>query len=289
MRRRISYKKLAIILGISGVLLIGAGLSFSKVMGYNSKKENNVVHSNEEKVEIESKYPNTSKSGQKYVYDAKKIEERIKTYNYSNNGEKMVFLTFDDGPSVTNTPKILDILDKNNVKGTFFVLGSTLENGGQNAKSILKRTFDSGHSIGNHSYSHDMNKLYPGRNLDLNSFKEDFAKNDKLLKSILGDKFSTKVLRCPGGYMSWKGMDKLDGYLKENNMVSIDWNALNKDAEGGRKNADQLAKIAIETSKNKEVVILLMHDTYSKEETVKALPDIIKHFKDNGYEFKTLG
>ena len=43
----------------------------------------------------------------------------------------------------------------------------------------------------------------------------DFEKNDKLLKSILGDNFSTNVIRCPGGYMSWKNMGELDGYLKE--------------------------------------------------------------------------
>ena len=88
--------------------------------------------------------------------------------------------------------------------------------------------------------------------------------------------------------MSWKGMDALDNYLDKNNMASIDWNALNKDAEGAKKNADQLVQEAINTSKWKEMVVLLMHDTYGKEETAKALPQIIKYFKDNGYKFKTL-
>ena len=88
--------------------------------------------------------------------------------------------------------------------------------------------------------------------------------------------------------MSWKGMDPLDKYLDENNIASIDWNALSGDAEGGRKSADQLINYAIETAKNKNMVVILMHDTYGKEETVKSLPTIIKYFKDNGYEFKTL-
>ena len=109
-----------------------------------------------------------------------------------------------------------------------------------------------------------------------------------MLTDILGKYFSTRVLRCPGGYMSWKGMDELDAYLNENNMASIDWNALNADAEGGKKSAQQLVDYAIKTSKGKEMVVLLMHDTYGKEETAKALPSIIKYFKDNGYEFKTL-
>ena len=76
--------------------------------------------------------------------------------------------------------------------------------------------------------------------------------------------------------------------LEKNNIASIDWNALNADAEGPKKNAKQLAQYAIKTSEGKEMVVLLMHDTYGKEETVKALPTIIKYFKDNGYEFRTL-
>ena len=55
-----------------------------------------------------------------------------------------------------------------------------------------------------------------------------------------------------------------------------------------KKNADQLVNEAIKTSEGKEMVVLLMHDTYGKEETAKALPQIIKYYKDNGYEFKTL-
>ena len=80
----------------------------------------------------------------------------------------------------------------------------------------------------------------------------------------------------------------MDEYLDANKVASIDWNALSGDAEGGRKTADQLINYAIETAKGKDMVVMLMHDTYGKEETVKALPTIIKYFKDNGYEFKTL-
>ena len=229
-----------------------------------------------------------SNEGKKYSYDAKKVAEKLNKYDYSNNGEKIVFLTFDDGTSKTNTPKVLDILKKENVKATFFLTGQNIEYGGQEAKDLVKREFNEGHAIANHSYSHDVKKLYPGRTLDMEAFKEDFEKNDKLLKDILGKYFSTRVIRCPGGYMSWKGMDPLDQYLEENNIVSIDWSSLNGDAQGKRKNANELLNYAIKTSKGKEMVVLLMHDTYGKEETVKALPDVIKYFKDNGYEFKTL-
>ena len=89
--------------------------------------------------------------------------------------------------------------------------------------------------------------------------------------------------------MSWKDMDKLDVYLEENNMASIDWSALSGDAEGGQKEASQLLKYAVESSMNQEMVVMLMHDTYGKEETAKSLPKIIEYFKGHGYEFRTLG
>ena len=230
----------------------------------------------------------TSHEGKKYSYDASVVAEKLQKYDYSNNGEKIVFLTFDDGTSTTNTPKVLDILKKEGVKATFFITGQNVEYGGEKARDLIKQEFNEGHAIANHSYTHDVKKLYPNRVLDIDAFKADFEKNDKMLKEVLGKYFSTRVIRCPGGYGSWKGMEPLDEYLDENKMISIDWTSLNADAEGKKKNAKELANYAIKTSEGKEMVVLLMHDTYGKEETVKALPAIIKYFKDNGYEFKTL-
>ena len=252
-------------------------------IGEESTSENNNSNQNEIK---SSKGVN--KEGEEYSYDAVKINDKLKKGDYSNGGEKIVFLTFDDGTSTTVTPKVLKILDQYNIKATFFLMGKNIDNGGDAAKELVKEEYNSGHAIGNHSYSHDYNILYPGRTLNLESFKEDFNKNTKLLKAILGDDFSTRVIRCPGGYMSWKGMNQLDGYLNDNNMTYIDWNALSKDAEGKKKNADELFQNAVDTYKNKEIVVLLMHDTYGKEETAKSLPKIIEYFKNSGYEFKTL-
>ncbi|MGL5316539.1 MAG: polysaccharide deacetylase family protein [Peptostreptococcaceae bacterium] len=223
-----------------------------------------------------------------YSHDAVEISNKLSNYDYTNNGEKIVFLTFDDGSSTTVTPKILDALEAEDVRATFFVTGKTIENGGQAAKDLVKRSFDNGNAIANHSYSHDYKLLYPNRTLDLDTFVADFNKTDEILKDILGPYFSTRVIRCPGGHMSWKGMDTLDAYLDENNMASIDWNALNADAEGKKKSASELVEYAKKSSEGKEMVVLLMHDTYGKEETAKALPEIIKYFKENGYTFKTL-
>ncbi|MEW9078205.1 polysaccharide deacetylase family protein [Terrisporobacter glycolicus] len=292
MRNRRLNKKKALVVLVAGLAVFGV---LNRTLAYvdnqrQIKAEQARIAEEKRKEEEEKKkyVVGVSNEGKKYSYDAKKVAEKLSKYDYTNDGKKIVFLTFDDGTSKTNTPKVLDTLKKEDVKATFFLTGQNIENGGQVAKDLVKREFDEGHAIGNHSYTHDVKKLYPGRTLDMKAFKEDFDKNDKLLQDILGKYFSTRVIRCPGGYMSWKGMEPLDKYLDENNMVSIDWTSLNADAEGKRKNAQELLDYAIKTSKGKEMVVLLMHDTYGKEETAKALPDLIKYFKDNGYEFRTL-
>lgn len=292
-------KKRVLIALLAGLTMLGI---FKKAMDYaESRKQMKIeqqrVEEEKKKAEEEKRRAEEEKKkymvgvsndAKQYSYDATKVAQKLASYDYSNNGEKVVFLTFDDGTSTTVTPKILKTLKENDVHATFFVTGENIEGGGDKAKDLLRQELADGHAIANHSYSHDYKKLYPNRNLDLEAFKEDFAKTDELLKEVLGKYFSTRVIRCPGGKMSWKGMDALDNYLDENNMASIDWNALNKDAEGPKKSADQLVQEAINTSKGKEMVVLLMHDTYGKEETAKALPQIIKYFKDNGYKFKTL-
>ena len=274
---------LACIIVLGGVKVVSATNKFIK-----DQQAIKLEQRRKEEEEKKKYMVGVSNDAKQYSYDATEVAKKLASYDYSNNGEKVVFLTFDDGTSTTVTPEVLNILKENDVHATFFVTGQNIERGGYKAKELLKEELANGHAIANHSYSHDYKTLYPNRTLDLEAFKEDFAKTDNLLKDILGKYFSTRVIRCPGGHMSWKGMDDLDTYLNENNMASIDWNALNKDAEGPKKNADQLAQEAIKTSEGKEMVVLLMHDTYGKEETAKALPQIIKYFKDNGYQFKTL-
>ncbi|TQQ85510.1 polysaccharide deacetylase [Peptacetobacter hominis] len=274
-----------IIIAALAVVLVAGGIKTASYL-----HEQKMIKIEQERIEAEKKkYMIGCKNDAKqYSYDAKKINEKLSKFDYSNDGKKMVFLTFDDGPSTTVTPEILETLKENDVHATFFVTGKALKDGGKTSEELLKQELEDGHAIASHSYSHDYSKLYPKRTLNLNNFTSDFEQANQEMKRILGKYFSTRVIRCPGGHMSWKGMDALDEYLQENNMVSIDWNSLNKDAEGPKKNAAQLVEVAKQQSKDKEIVVLLMHDTYGKEETAKALPDIIKYFKDNGYEFKTL-
>ena len=76
-------------------------------------------------------------------------------------------------------------------------------------------------------------------------------------------------------------------FLRQNGIVSLDWNALSKDAEGA-KTKEQLLQNVIDTIGNKQSVVILMHDSYDKILTYETLPSIIQYLRDNGYEFKTL-
>ena len=214
-----------------------------------------------------------------------------KHYPVRTDGKKVVYLTFDDGPSTTNTPGILDVLDRYNVKATFFILGKSIE-GNEEAKNILKETAKRGHAIANHTYSHDYSYLYPNRTMNVDNIVSDIEKNNSIMKEVLGEDFSTRVIRFPGGYWSWEGRTAMKEAMEQNGYYNVDWNALNKDAEGKQKNADELLQSTKETVEalgpDADSVVLLMHDTYGKEETVKALPQIIEYLQEKGFEFRTI-
>lgn len=263
----------------------------------NSKEENKTNISNQELKDekIQSENPKNEQKNyltkvtnivQSYLYDANIVSEKLLSYDCDNNGEKIIFLTFDDGPSSTVTPEILKILNKNNVKATFFVTGKSLEKAA--SQELLKEIFKSGHAIGNHTYSHNYNVLYPNSSLNLNNFISEIENTNNKMKEVLGVDFSTRLIRCPGGFGSWKNMNNLQEYLVNNNLVSIDWNSLSGDSDGSNKNSRELINYAIETSNNKEIVVLLMHDTYGKESTIDSLQGIIDYYMEQGYSFKTL-
>ncbi|WP_434063639.1 polysaccharide deacetylase family protein, partial [Paenibacillus polymyxa] len=105
------------------------------------------------------------------------------------DGKKVVYLSFDDGPSVTVTPKILDILKEENVKATFFVVGKAVEEN-EVTKKITKRLIREGHAIGNHTYSHDYSYLYPNQTVNSSIFMSDIEKTNQILKQVLGQNFS---------------------------------------------------------------------------------------------------
>ncbi|NMM62315.1 polysaccharide deacetylase [Clostridium sp. P21] len=234
---------------------------------------------------------NVSSEGKKYTYDAKKVKD-ILDGKGENDGKKIAFLTFDDGPSTTVTPRILETLKNYDVRATFCLMGQNVE-ANERSKELVSQIFKEGHAIGNHTYSHSMKKLYPGNRLDVNHYMDEVEQDNNAIKNILGKDFNTRVIRMPGGYMSRQyyhdpNLDEFNSRLKEKDMYSIDWNAYDFDAEGRRKNAEQLLEHVKESVGTQQKVVILMHDTYGKDQTAKALPQIIEYLKGQGYEFKTI-
>ncbi len=197
----------------------------------------------------------------------------------ADNGVKVAYLTFDDGPSAKSTPKILKILDDYNIKATFFVLGKSLEYN----KEILKDIYARGHAIGNHSYTHDYKKIYAS----VEAFKEDMMQNDRLIKEVLGKDFQTSLLRCPGGCFG-KKMDKFKVAAAEIGYTNYNWNCLNGDAEGRLFSKEHLVQRVKKTAGGQRNLIILMHDTDAKTTTPEALPEIIEYLKSQGYEFRNM-
>ena len=223
--------------------------------------------------------------------DAREVQERLLSWNYQReDGKKIAYLTFDDGPSEYVTDEILDVLNEKGVKATFFILGSMVDKNDY-AKSVLKRIVKEGHAVGNHGYSHRYDILYPGGIVNVENFMADMKKSEDVMKEVLGDSFSTNVIRFPGGHGSWD-TSAIDPILKERGYSYIDWNTLNGDAESHGLSSDQLLDKLKETISdlegNNDVIVILMHDTDQKQSTAQYLSNAIDYLSSEGYEFKTL-
>lgn len=304
-RKRVQRKRIFILCTSLLIIVLGAVFITTSVLGKNEDEFTaNAGEINNIEESKESEKPKLDNSGylpleeDPNAEDAAIVSENTnalitgkKSYPVRTDGKKVVFLTFDDGPSTTNTPEVLKILDEYNIKGTFFVMGKSIE-ANDKAKEILKDIAKSGHAIANHTYSHDYKYLYPGRVINADNFMGDIEKNNEAIRNVLGKDFSTRVIRFPGGYWSWNGRQAVKDRMNASGYFNVDWDALNKDAEGPKKNAEQLVQETIKTVEalgpNADNVVLLMHDTYGKEETVKALPRIIEYFQGKGFEFKTI-
>lgn len=186
--------------------------------------------------------------------------------------EGVVYLTFDDGPVEAITVPILDILKEYGVPATFFTLGSY----GEKNPEILKRQADEGHTVANHSYSHQK-KIFNA----LEIFKWEVEKTNEVIKNSTGK--DVKFIRIPYGT---KLNTAYKEYLASMGMESISWNCESYDSRTPKRTAAQILEGVKSTSKGKKEVIVIMHDTYGKENTVEALPSIIEYFQSLNYEFK---
>jgi len=191
---------------------------------------------------------------------------------------KIIYLTFDDGPT-KYTPGILDILAKHDVPATFFVVGN------REHTHLMSDIVEHGHAIGLHSYNHDFDQIYRSRE----AFFEDLKKIDDIVYEQTGVR--SRITRFPGGSSVRRGaskciMQKLKEEVREKGYQFFDWNCDSRDKMGTKTASGALSKIKAATKEADDIVIVLMHDT--EKITVQYLPDVIKFFKELGYEFMAL-
>ena len=200
--------------------------------------------------------------------------------NIYNTNSKIAYLTFDDGPSERVTNLILDVLKEQNIKATFFVVGSNVNK----YPEIVKRAYKEGHYIANHGFSHNYEKTYTSTE----SVLEEYRKTEKAIQKAIGVKeYSSHLFRFPGGYSgnAYKSVKTKAGkVLNKNNISYIDWNALTGDAQGANTKEKILENIKKYT-KNKGNIVVLMHDSSSKVLTYETLLEVINYLKDEGYTF----
>ena len=216
----------------------------------------------------------------KPVYDARMLSDRISLGlpvalpallpYYSG---KTAYLTFDDGPDDEVTVTVLNILAENNVKATFYVTGINAAT----YPDTVRRMVAEGHAVGNHSYDHDYDRLYTSPD----AFLYEMVQTDEILYGILG--FRPLILRAPGGTFS-HFTSEYEACLEENGYVEHDWNVSSADSDpSGPVAQDFIDNIAGQATMDS--AIILMHSSSGHEETVKALPEIIRVLRERGYIF----
>ena len=193
-----------------------------------------------------------------------------------SNGN-VIYLTFDDGPG-KYTQELLDILDRYNVKVTFFVT-----NAGDS--DLIGEEFRRGHSVGIHSATHDYDNIYSSED----AYFADLEKMSDIIYEQTGER--TKLLRFPGGSSNRVSsfnpgiMTRLTEAVKEHGYQYFDWNVLSGDA-GETTDTDEIVQNVIDGCTDRSASIVLQHDI--KGYSVAAVERIIQWGLENGYTFERL-
>ena len=179
---------------------------------------------------------------------------------------KVAYLTIDDGPS-EYTDEIIKILNKNNVKATFFMINGNMQAYPEQVKNIV----ENGNTAGFHSVSHDTHKLYVSKT----SAKEEFDTNQATFKKITGQ--TSKVIRLPFGSKPYTPRASYNA-LVDSGYKLWDWTL---DTEDWRSTSSQIMENVKKYSSGSDNVVLLMHE---RKQTVEILDEMIKYLKSEGFE-----
>jgi peptidoglycan-N-acetylglucosamine deacetylase len=190
-------------------------------------------------------------------------------YSRVETSQKVVALTFDDGPTKANTENILQILREENVKATFYLVGNDIETNITETEKIIS----DGHEIGNHTFRH--NRMWF---ITPNFAKDEVEKTDELIrKAGYQGEITFRPPFC-------KKMFALPWYLSANNRKTITWDV---EPESYFEKSEDLIKNTLENTRNGSIILLhVMHD--SGQESMKSVRPIIKDLKEKGFDFKTV-
>nr|WP_230967477.1 polysaccharide deacetylase family protein [Nostoc commune] len=185
--------------------------------------------------------------------------------------EKVIALTFDDGPSPKNTAQILEILKTNNIKATFFMVGQMVKYFPQVAKQVAA----DGHVIGNHTWHHWYFQM------DGATASSEIDRTADIIYKTTGEK--TTLFRPPGGFLN----NGLAQYAKNQKYAVMMWSEQSGDAERRSPQVPMLVKNVLKQAKPGAIVLL--HDGGgNRSKSVKALPEMIAGLKTQGYRFVTI-
>jgi peptidoglycan-N-acetylglucosamine deacetylase len=185
------------------------------------------------------------------------------------SGEKIIALTFDDGPW-SHTPQILDILKKYDIKATFFIIGQHI----QAHREELQRVVQEGHAIGNHTWNHRY------QNVSAETAAAELGQTADLLKEVT--ETETSMFRPPGGNIT----NGLANYATQHNNAVIMWSVDSNDYRSATSVASMTEKVVGGIHSG---AIVLLHDGGgNRTKTVQALPQIISQLQQQGYRFVTV-
>ena len=195
------------------------------------------------------------------------------------DGGRVCCLTFDDGPSA-NTDRVLEILDRCNIKATFFVVGRT----GAADRERMRKIVAAGHTIAMHSWSHNYRTVYAS----VESFLDEFNSLYQYIHEVTG--VYPQVYRFPGG--SINGYDRgiyqeIIAEMTRRGFVYFDWNASAQDATSHPRPAADIAADCLK-GVGRDLVVVLSHDSAARGTTVDALPAVIEGYQAAGYTFAAL-
>ena len=278
-KKRITFIVIAIVviiitLSMSIYYLVDTTLRVKKskefekqIIEYNQQQQE---EAKQKEIEKQAKIPKLTEQG----------KENIK--NIYHTDKKVAYLTFDDGPS-NNTHQILDILKQNNIKATFFVLGSQVEV----FPETTNRIYNEGHYIANHGYSHKYSEIYQSPEQVLNEFNQC---NQIVAKTINVPEYNSHLFRFPGGSVGGKYAElkkQAITVLEQNNILHIDWNSLTGDSEKVNPTEEYLMNNLQKTTEGKNSLVILMHDAQAKKITAETLPKVIEYLQQQGYSFES--